>query len=52
MSSQRDVKGRFIKPPQKIEVTGTSLSDKKGLIITVDTFEMAEEETPKGPTAE
>ena len=38
-------------PPQKIEVTGTSLSDKKGLITTVDTFEMAEEETSKGPIA-
>ena len=52
MSRQRDEKGRFIKNPPKIEVTGTSLSDKKGFITIVDTFKMAEEETSKGPTAE
>ena len=45
MSRQRDEKGRFIKNPQKIEVTGTSLFDQKGFISTVDTFKMAEEET-------
>ena len=52
MSRQRDKKGRFIKNPPKIKVTRTSLSDQKGLITTVDTFKMAEEETSKGPTAE
>ena len=51
MSRQRDEKGRFIKNPPKIEVTGTSLSDKKGFITTIDTFKMAEEETSKRPTA-
>ena len=45
MSRQRDEKGRFIKNPPKIEVTGTSLSDQKGFITIVDTFKMAEEET-------
>ena len=41
MSRQRDEKGKLIKTPPKIEVTGTSLFDKKGLITTIDTFEMA-----------
>ena len=49
MSRQRDEKGRFIKNPPKIEVTGTSFP--KGFITTVGTFKMAEEETSKGPTA-
>ena len=48
MSRQRDEKGRFIKNPPKIEVAGTSLSDKKGFITTIDTFKMAKEETSKG----
>ena len=52
MSRQRDEKGRFIKNHPKLELKGTSLSDKKGFITTVDTFKMVEEETSKGPTAE
>ena len=52
MSRKINEKGRFIKNPPKIEVTGTSLSDKKGFITIVDTFKMAEEETSKGPNAE
>ena len=50
MSRQRDEKGRFIKNPPKIEVTGPSFP--KGFISTVGTSKMAEEETTKGPIAE
>ena len=50
MSRQRDEKGRFIKNPLKIEVTGPSFP--KGFISIVGTFKMAEEETSKGPTVE
>ena len=50
MSRQRGEKGRFIKTPPKIEVTGTS--SQKGFITIVGTFKMVEEETSKGPTAE
>ena len=50
MSRLRDEKGRFLKNPPKIEVTGASLP--KGFISTVGSFKMSEEETSKGPTTE
>ena len=50
MSRLRDEKGRFLKNPPKIEVTGASLP--KGFISTVGTSKMAEEEIAKGPTTE
>ena len=50
MSRIRDDKGRFLKNPPKIEVTGASLP--KGFISIVGSFKMSKEETSKGPTAE
>lgn len=50
MSRQRDEKGRFVKTPPKIEIIGTSSSEKKEFLTIIagkETAKMTDEETSK-----